>query len=59
MWFLPVEGNSDAKIHNRLFIMHEENIKSNDSMQERCLKFQEGWTDIHDEGITDDDEFME
>ena len=48
--FLQAEGCIAAEIHRRMSKVYGENFMSDGSVRERCRKFKEGRTDVHDEG---------
>jgi hypothetical protein len=48
--FLHAEGQSAAEIHHRLCCVHSDNVMSDSCVRERCRKFRDGCTDVHNEG---------
>ena len=59
--FLQAEGHSAAEIHHRMSAVYGPNFMSGKCVRERCRKFCDGRTDVHDEGgqgrpslVTDD-----
>lgn len=48
--FLQAEGNTAAEIHRRVCAVYGENIMSDSAVRKWCRIFQEGRTDVHDEG---------
>jgi hypothetical protein len=59
--FLHTERQSAAEIHRRLCCVYGENVTSDSCVREWCRKFEDGRTDVHEEGyqgrhsiVTDD-----
>jgi hypothetical protein len=47
--FLHAEGQSMTEIHRRLCRVYGDNVMSDSCIRERCKKFRDGSTDVHDE----------
>jgi hypothetical protein len=52
--FLGAEGQGAAEIHHRLCHVYGDNVMSDSCVRERCRKFRDGRTDVHDKGGQDD-----
>jgi hypothetical protein len=48
--FHHAEGQSSAEIHRRLCRVYVENVVSDSCVREVCRKFEDGRTDVHEEG---------
>jgi transposase len=48
--FLHAEGQSAAEIHRRLCRVYGDNVMSDSCVREWCRKFEDGRTDVHEEG---------
>jgi hypothetical protein len=48
--FLHAEGQSAAEIHCRLCRVYGDNVMSGSCVREWCRKFEDGRTDVHEEG---------
>jgi hypothetical protein len=48
--FLHAEGQSTAEIHRRLCRVYGDNVTSDSCVREWCRKFEDGRTDVHEEG---------
>jgi hypothetical protein len=48
--FLHVEGQSAVEIHRRLCRVYGNNVMNGSCVREGCRKFEDGRTDVHEEG---------
>jgi transposase len=48
--FLHAEGQSTAEIHRRLCRVYGDNVMSDSCVREWCKQFEDGRTDVHEEG---------